>query len=742
MVLVGVLSIGAYAQAEYVDTLVDTGNANTNAVNLQAAIDAAAARPGETRIVLPAAATFCRTTAATPIILRKKTVTNDNAYCTIESSAIASLPAGQRVTPAQENLMPNVLTRGNNEAVIKTEAGAHHYRIRGLEISATADDNADILTSMVTLGTDLTTQSTVESVPHHIDIDRCYIHQNLQNPDEHHVKRMISLHSGLTTITNCHISGAHHASAEVQAINGYNGTGPYFIINNYIEGATENIMMGGGSCRLPEVPSDVTFKRNYLAKPETWRGVYAVKNIFEIKFGKRYDIQGNRFERTWADGQDAAIVIKVDSNNLSANTDAKTKTEDIYFANNHIKSAPTAFNLQGRDWSAGRAPALDRVTIYNNLCEDISRVTWGHTSIFAGSFTYVNNGAKNVVIDHNTVFQDRYALSFDGTTYTSPGFIYRNNVVKRNNAWNPDADVYHSAGSYGSAALAQGTGTNGYTFLKNALVFPSANIFNATDTANNFWPASFGGVLVDQPNGNYNVVAGSVYDNGGTDGKDVGADVAQLNYHTAGALNGVWNSKDIVLRAAEATTIVGPWAVQADSGASDGYCLKETDNAIPKVTDPSATPASYFEVTFQATAGVEYHLWIRGKAPSNNTSSDSVHVQFNNTVDAAGNPAWRIGTGGPGKSIEWVLQNGSNPISGWGWRDSKWSTTVAEKRVKFATSGTQTIRLQRREDGVSIDQIVLSPATYMGRGSLVITPGEPKYGPGTETNDTTTLAKQ
>ena len=28
----------------------------------------------------------------------------------------------------------------------------------------------------------------------------------------------------------------------------------------------------------------------------------------------------------------------------------------------------------------------------------------------------------------------------------------------------------------------------------------------------------------------------------------------------------------------------------------------------------------------------------------------------------------------------------------------------------FATTGPQTIRIQRREDGISIDQIVLSPA--------------------------------
>ena len=33
--------------------------------------------------------------------------------------------------------------------------------------------------------------------------------------------------------------------------------------------------------------------------------------------------------------------------------------------------------------------------------------------------------------------------------------------------------------------------------------------------------------------------------------------------------------------------------------------------------------------------------------------------------------------------------------------------------VYFNVTGPQTIRIQTREDGISIDQIVLSPATYL-----------------------------
>ena len=48
----------------------------------------------------------------------------------------------------------------------------------------------------------------------------------------------------------------------------------------------------------------------------------------------------------------------------------------------------------------------------------------------------------------------------------------------------------------------------------------------------------------------------------------------------------------------------------------------------------------------------------------------------------------------------------------------------------FATSGPQTIRIQQREDGLSIDQIVLSPSSF-----LTAAPGSLK-------NDATVLQKQ
>src|SRR5207302_2604098 len=123
-----------------------------------------------------------------------------------------------------------------------------------------------------------------------------------------------------------------------------------------------------------------------------------------------------------------------------------------------------------------------------------------------------------------------------------------------------------------------------------------------------------------------------------------------------------------------------------------------------------AAPTNYFEVTFQAEAGVAYHLWMRGKAASNSPYNDSVFVQFAGSVDANGQPVYRIGTT---SDADWNLEDCSGcGLSGWGWQDNGWGVNVMGPDIYFATTGTQTIRVQTREDGISFDQIVLSAAKY------------------------------
>jgi endonuclease/exonuclease/phosphatase family metal-dependent hydrolase len=169
-------------------------------------------------------------------------------------------------------------------------------------------------------------------------------------------------------------------------------------------------------------------------------------------------------------------------------------------------------------------------------------------------------------------------------------------------------------------------------------------------------------------------------------------------------------SPEIVLHAAQATTIAGAWTKVADSTAAAGARLQMPEQNRAKVTTPLAAPSDYFEMTFTANAGVPYRLWVRGKAANDSYYADSIYLQFSDAVTAAGAGAFAIGTtAATTVTIEDCLGCG---VKGWGWNDNYYGAARGSL-IYFATTGTHTLRVQNREDGLALDQIVLSPASYM-----------------------------
>ena len=180
---------------------------------------------------------------------------------------------------------------------------------------------------------------------------------------------------------------------------------------------------------------------------------------------------------------------------------------------------------------------------------------------------------------------------------------------------------------------------------------------------------------------------------------------------------------DVILRAASAPVVVGSWSVVADATAAGGSRLANADLRVAKPAAALAAPAHYVELTFTADAGTGYRLWIRGLAAGNKYENDSVFVQFSDSVTATGAGTWRIGTTSA-TSVN-LEDCGGCGLSGWGWQDNGYGGFGP--LVYFQTTGTHRIRIQPREDGLSIDQIVLSPTTYRDRS------------PGALKNDTTIL---
>jgi hypothetical protein len=94
-------------------------------------------------------------------------------------------------------------------------------------------------------------------------------------------------------------------------------------------------------------------------------------------------------------------------------------------------------------------------------------------------------------------------------------------------------------------------------------------------------------------------------------------------------------------------------------------------------------------------------------------------------VNGSGQAVYRIGTT---DSAVVNLEDASGAgLSGWGWQDNGWGVGVLGPEIHFATDGAQTLRIQVREDGLGIDQVVLSAVAYLDSS------------PGALKNDTTIL---
>src|SRR5947209_4324459 len=335
--------------------------------DLQGAINQAVS--GDT-IIVEAGATF-----VCPITLPNKGALSD--WITIRSSALDSaLPqSGERITPSFAPLLPKIVSPGQGLSALETAAGANHYRLVALEIRPS--DSSALVYDLVKLGDGSSLQNRLEQVPHDLILDRCLITAFSTQT----LKRGVALHSRETTIMGCYIAGFKSAEQDAQAIAGWNGPGPFHIINNYLEASGENLMFGGSTPSIAGlVPSDIEIRRNYFFKPLLWRegdasyaGVrWSVKDLFEIKSARRVVFDGNLLENCWGDVNAGYGAI-----NLTVRGDSgpQATIEDVTISNNVMRHTPNGINVLGIDTVQPSVQGKG-VKIINILFTDIDGKRW------------------------------------------------------------------------------------------------------------------------------------------------------------------------------------------------------------------------------------------------------------------------------------------------------------------------------------------------------------------------------
>ncbi|HKG21591.1 MAG TPA: hypothetical protein VKC34_06795, partial [Blastocatellia bacterium] len=218
--------------------------------DLQSALNAAS--PGDV-IVLQAGAAYIAPSDG--LVLPYK---SGSGWVTIQTSNLAGIPLeGSRVNPSVHSAaMPKILSRDAGPAIAAvTRAGQgapHHYRFVGIEISLAPTVTFNY--GLVRFGESNSTQTTLAAVPSDLIIDRCYIHGRADTT----LARGVSLNSARSSVIDSYISECHGVGFDTQAISGWNGPGPFKVVNNYLEGAGENVMFGGADPKIADlVPSDI-----------------------------------------------------------------------------------------------------------------------------------------------------------------------------------------------------------------------------------------------------------------------------------------------------------------------------------------------------------------------------------------------------------------------------------------------------------------------------------------------------
>ncbi len=464
--------------------------------DLQAALNSA--RSGDT-VILTAGATYIGHFTLPP--------NPGPAPITVQSSALDQLPGpGQRVDKSQAWLMPKLVTP-DSAAVLVIAGGANYYRFVGVEFAVTP---GVYTTDLIRAG--LGTETSAADLPHDLVFDRDYIHGDAGGAGGH---RGIALNGGATTVENCYLEGFTSNGQDTQALDGWNGPGPFTITNNYLSAGTEIVGFGGAPVAIyGQHPSNITISNNYFYRDPAWRSAgYWVKNDIELKDAVNVTIDSNIMENNWSDAGIAgdpapqrgfSLVFTVRADN---DGEPWAAIQNVAVTNNIIRHSGGGINFSGHDDDGSGSNG--NFTVQNNLWEDISS-NWGYGYLFQ-----ILNSVQNLLIDHNTAFQTGYFAVFSPPA--SMNVVFTNNLAQA-----------------GPGVAGEGTPTANMTLATfDPGGFFSGNVLIGGDPsqypANNYFPATLGLVgFVDAVDGNFQLLPTSLYINVGTDGSAVGVNAQKL----------------------------------------------------------------------------------------------------------------------------------------------------------------------------------------------------------------------
>ena len=499
---------------------------------------------------------------------------DDAHWITVRTSAPdASLPPeGARLTPcfagvaslpgrpdfhctAVKNVMAKIeFNRKSGMGPLIFLSGANHYRLIGLEVTRAPSPNLVSALTSVNEG----------GQADHLVFDRVWMHGDAVDETTRALALVGSSHVAVidSFFTDFHCVAVTGACTDAQVISDGGGRAPsgqFKIENNFLESSGENILFGGGGASM--TPADIVIRHNYFFKPMIWKPgepgfvagasgrPFIIKNLFEIKNAQRVLFEDNVLENSWGGFSQNGYAIMLTPKNQSGHCPL-CRDSDVTIRYNRISNVGSVFSIANVADDDGSLSAQgDHYSIHDVLAENVR----GNQDNFQGAglafqLLSISPLLHDIQIEHVTAYVPRaaFAIMTRGTKLVN--FKIENNLL--------------STGEY--SIVSSGGGAENCADRPNiqgpAGVFKSC-LVNSSFTHNLMigdggWPSgnwSSGsthgaGILeTSDPQKPYEFCSEKNKDckkaspgwHGGTDGKNVGADLDELAKRLAGVTSGV-----------------------------------------------------------------------------------------------------------------------------------------------------------------------------------------------------------
>jgi len=329
-----------------------------------------------------------------------------------------------------------------------------------------------------------------------------------------------------------------------------------------------------GQVKYGSSPQDIFIARNYFYKNPAFRkdssnynGVYSVvKNSFELKHAMRVIVVGNIIENMWGNqGQDGHTVLFTPRNQTCylktfphdpvtcpEQVNPWVMVSDIQWSYNSVKNIPDFFNILGTDNlnppgtgdESGPSAYAQNITVEETIIEGKDPA-----GTSTGQLAFIWPCARNITFNHITqlnVAGGAWVASSNASCSSSQNVQFVNNI-------DPYQDYgLIGDGFQGDAFIARffPDGFVRYNVLTDDRNTKNGTPFTAPRGGPNYFPPNLdSNIFVNRANGDYHVVSTSPFKAGGStpalDGKDMGANVDDVQVATANTVSGNWSGTSI-----------------------------------------------------------------------------------------------------------------------------------------------------------------------------------------------------